>query len=197
MAAACLLMANCGMAEGDEDDRNSRHYLQFDDAAFEAFCLAHYDQNGDDRLSRYEAQRVRTMDCSQMGISSLALIEEFSQLESLNCAQNNLTSLRVDACVRLKRLDCSANSLESLSIDGVRSLVALNCSLNRLTRLDLASNANLQTLDGESNRFEVVDLSPCAQSLQARLRKNPELRTIYYRTGQQVDYESPAGLVER
>lgn len=197
LTAIALLLGGCGMAEGDEDDRNRRIYLAFDDAAFEEFCLAHYDLNGDGRFSRYEAERVLHLDCSGMGITSLALIGEFKRLETLDCSNNGLTTLDIEQCGSLQRLDCARNSLVNLSIEGLRSLTALNCADNALTHLDLGSNRNLQQFDGGKNRYAVIDLSPCAVSLQAQLRGNALLQTIYYRAGQQVDYESPATLVER
>ena len=196
-AAALLLLGGCGMAEGDDEDRNSRIYLTFDDVAFEEFCLARYDLNGDGRFSRHEAQRVLHLDCSGLGITSLALIDEFKHLETLNCANNALTDLDVKACRSLRTLDCTNNRLGHLEVEGLRSLTVLRCAENELTNLNVGSNVNLEELQGEQNRFTVLDLSSCAASLRAWLRNNPSLKTIYYRTGQQIDYASPATLVER
>lgn len=55
-----LLSAACGLAEDERDEKNRYIYLTFYDKAFEAYCLDEFDVDGDGRISRYEAQRVRT-----------------------------------------------------------------------------------------------------------------------------------------
>lgn len=195
--AASLCLMACGMAEDEQDDRNRRIYLNFDDARFEAFCLEYYDLNGDDRISRYEAERVVTMDCSGQQIRSLNLIDEFANLEVLDCSENELTRLDVEQCRGLRQLDCARNTLAELRLDGLRSLDVLNCAENQLSQLELQSNGVLRRLDARANRLTMLDLSPCLATLQANVRANPQLETVYYRAGQQVDFESPTTLVER
>lgn len=200
-AGVCALLAlgsvACGLAEGDEDERKRTDYITLSDPAFEAFCLAYYDLNGDHRLSRYEAERVRVMDCSGRGIRSLAEIDAFCNLQELECSANELTHLDLERNRSLTELCCAENRLVELSVVGVRSLKRLDCHANALPRLDLTTAANLQQLDARSNALATIDLSLCARSLTASLRGNPKLTTIYARAGQQVDYESPAVLVER
>ena len=57
-----LLSAACGLAEDERDEKNRYIYLTFYDKAFEAYCLGEFDVDGDGRISRYEAQRVRTVE---------------------------------------------------------------------------------------------------------------------------------------
>lgn len=197
LAAAAVGCAACGMAEGDEDERNRTKYLTFDDEAFATYCLTHYDLNGDGRLSRYEAQRVLEIDCSGLGIRTLGVMEEFENLERLNCSGNELTRLDVEGCRALEELNTARNPLAQLSIGGLHLLQRIDCSENRLTNLDLRSTANLLRLVACDNRFEVLDLSLCSASLQADVRLNPQLQTVYYRAGQQVDCGAPTELVER
>ena len=140
-----LLCTACGLAEDDRDEDNKYIYLDFYDKAFEAYCLEKFDTNGDGRISRYEAQRVRRMSCPGRGIASLTDIREFFNLRELDCSGNDLTRLDLTACTYLERLDCRDNALVSLDLDGVRGLVWMDCSGNDLPRLDLHSTASLLT----------------------------------------------------
>lgn len=196
-AVASLGLLACGMAEDEQDDRNRHIYLSFSDAAFETFCLERYDLNGDGRISRYESERVLNMDCSGCGIRFLDDMKEFARLKTLRCADNALTSLDVEPCTELEVLDCARNALTELRIDGLRSLAEINCSENQLSQLELRAAGSLRRLDARANRFRMLDLSPCLVALQANVRQNPQLETVYYRAGQQVDFESPTALVER
>lgn len=52
---AFALLAACGLADDERDDKNKRVYITFADPAFEAYCLEHFDIDHDGRISRYEA----------------------------------------------------------------------------------------------------------------------------------------------
>lgn len=116
-----LLSAACGLAEDERDEKNRYIYLTFYDKAFEAYCLGEFDVDGDGRISRYEAQRVRTVECPERGVASLSDLKEFTRLERLDCRGNALTRLDV-TMTRLEWLDCSDNGLVSLDVNGLRGL---------------------------------------------------------------------------
>lgn len=189
--------AACGMAERDDSDSKSYDYLTLQDQAFKSYCLEAFDTNRDGKLSRYEAEGVRCIDCSARGIASLSSIEAFTQLEELNCANNKIEHLDLDNNHELQRVNCAGNGLKSLEIGSLRRLTKVDCSDNRLTELALNQTASLHTLDCRQNLFTILDLAPCNAQLKADARQNPQLEIIYYRSGQQVNYGAPAVLVER
>lgn len=139
-----LLSAACGLAEDERDEKNRYIYLTFYDKAFEAYCLGEFDVDGDGRISRYEAQRVRTVECPERGVASLSDLKEFTRLERLDCRGNALTRLDV-TMTRLEWLDCSDNGLVSLDVNGLRGLAYLDCGGNSLPRL---AKRRLQRTDG-------------------------------------------------
>ena len=190
-----LLGTACGLAEGDRDEDNKHVYLKFYDKAFEACCLEKFDTNGDGRISRYEAQRVRRMSCPGRGIESLTDIREFFNLREFDCSDNGLEQLDLTACTCLEKLDCSGNALVSLDLDGLRGLVWLDCSGNVLPRLDLHSTVSLLTLDCRGNALTTLDVTSCDANLKADVRSNPDLTTVYCCAVQNISFDGPTQLI--
>lgn len=128
----------CGLADNERDEKNRRVYLNFYDKKFEAFCLGEYDLDGDGRISRYEAQRVLSLDCSQRGIASL----------------DDVAELRTDGLRALVELDCSENPLPLLDLTS-------NVSLTRFA----ARGCDFRTLDlaNCSAWMESADVRGCRQ----------------------------------
>ena len=120
LATLFLPLHSCGLGEDSRDEDNRYVYLRFADPAFEAYCLEHWDLNGDGRISRYEAQRVWDMDCSSLGVKTLAGIEEFTALRKLDCSGNEIVALDVRKCIFMEQLNCSGNALISLDIKGLQ-----------------------------------------------------------------------------
>ena len=194
---AALAATSCGLAYDERAEKNKYVYLTFSDKTFERFCIENYDLNGDGRLSRYEAQRVREMACSGLGIASLADLAAFTGLERLDCARNELEELDLTPCTRLRQVDCSGNRISRLDVDDLRALVRLDCSDNKLAQVDLTSNGSLSGLDARRNRCRTLDVASCAATLQADVRENPELSTVYCRSGQSVAFDGITELVTR
>lgn len=195
---AVLCVSSCGLIDDDRSEDNKYIYLTFYDKRFEALCLEHYDLDGDGRLSRYEAQRVVSLDCAGAGLTSLTDLREFTSLRTLDCRDNALTELDLSLLTHLEEVRCDGNALTRLVVDDLRGLTLLTCRENALTRLDLASTPSLAQLDCRSNRLRTLDVTSCAPTLQADVRDNPELATVYYAASTQtVSVNGPTELVAR
>ena len=190
-ALLLIFLTACGLTDDERDETDRYTFITFSDAAFERFCLEHYDADDDGRISRYEARMVRTMDCAGLGIRSLNGIEYFVNLRTLDCADNLLDRLDVTRCIPLERLDCSDNVLAALDVRGLRVLAALLCAGNDLRALDLTANVSLSRLNGADNDFRILDLSACAARIVLlRTTGNPSLSVIYLRADQRISEQA-------
>lgn len=85
-------------------------------------------------------------------------------LQTLNCYNNQLTSLRVPTGIQ-----------------------GLNCSNNQLTTLDLEGYAAVRYVNCEYNLFETLDVSPCMAMTSLNCSDNKFLKILYMAEGQSID----------
>ncbi|MCM1567851.1 MAG: fibronectin type III domain-containing protein [Roseburia sp.] len=131
----------------------------FPDENFRKYVEEKIDTDGDGQLSGEEQAKVWRISCSRMEISDLTGIEYFTKLSSLNCNNNNLSSLDVSVCPKLETLYCNNNNLSSLDVSGCTELSLLNCNNNNLSSLDVSGCPNLSHLYCENNHLSSLDLS--------------------------------------
>lgn len=130
----------------------------FPDPAFRQYVSSRFDLNRDGVLSDTEVESVTTISCASLGIESLSGIEYFTKLQTLNCASNYLTELKLDTLTSLTALYCSNNYLEELNPENCPSLLTLICFGNMLKTLDVSTCASLRTVDCSSNMLTVLNL---------------------------------------
>ena len=134
-------------------------YITFSDKAFFAYLLENFDTDGDGRLSNLEISEVKEIDCSNLGIASLEGINQFTNLTSLICSGNLLTTLSINSLTALVTLICDNNQLERLDISRNTKLVTVDCSFNNLYSLGTNSNTELKTLVCNNNTLATLTLS--------------------------------------
>ena len=96
----------------------------FPDAFFRGYMTEYADMDADGQLSEEEVSGVTGIDVSGMGIQDLRGIEYFTELESLDCSDNELTSLDLSANAKLQILKAESN--------------CLNIALDEQSRFDLS-----------------------------------------------------------
>ncbi|MFK5889401.1 MAG: T9SS type A sorting domain-containing protein [Flavobacteriaceae bacterium] len=168
------------------------------------FEQALIDQGLDDVLDNYvltiDISIIGFLDVSGKNINSLEGIQDFMELTTLVCSNNNLTYLDLSsnhigefACdnnqlttlilnVEAGVVDCSNNQLSSLNIP--TGITNLNCSHNTFTSLDLSSTVDLSILDCSYNQLTALDLRNGINTLiqydyDFDTRNNPDLNCIY------------------
>ncbi len=85
-----------------------------------------------------------------------------SEIVTLGCDNNQLTSLDVSGCTALQELSCYYNhQLTSLDVSSCTALEKLWCFGNKLTSLDVSSCTALKGLTCGGNPFTSLDVSRC------------------------------------
>lgn len=190
----------------DADSRNVASNITIDaahfpDANFRTYILDKenkVDDNGDGILSVREIRNCKELNIEKYGIQDLTGIEYFTNLETLDCSQNQLTTLDVTKneklvdlkCTgnaltaltltensELEYLDCEGNKLSSLNVSGNKKLLYLICGNNVITTLDLQYNLKLERLSCSLNRLATLDLSRNTALLYLECENN-KLTTI-------------------
>lgn len=108
---------------------------------------------------KHQMFQVSTLKVKGCSLTSLAGIEYFTQLNSLDCSGNSLESLDVSALTRLTYLDCSGNSLKSLDVSKLIDLTELCCYNNGLETLSLPTTSALTYLQCYNNALTALDVS--------------------------------------
>jgi len=118
---------------------------------------------------------VTSIDVSNSSITNLSGIEYFTDLETLICKGNSLTTINLSENIVLKYLDCSNNPLTTLDVsknillqelycDGVvtiinKSIAGKTTTTAHLTVLDLSNNLFLNKLSCSNNQIISLDIS--------------------------------------
>ena len=160
----------------------------FPDTTFRSYISEYADSDNNGVLSYEERTEVIGIDIYDRGISSLAGIEYFPELDNLWCSKNELTELDVSRNRKLDTLVCDDNHLTSLDVSRNTVLSELSCCGNELTALDVSMNPELRELYCSRNGLKTVDVSrnPKLEVLHCSevgltsldVRYNPELTTL-------------------
>jgi|GEM_PF-2546357 Bacterial surface proteins containing Ig-like domains len=102
--------------------------------------------DGDDGISRKEAELVKSLDISDKGITSFEELYYFFNLEELSCESNQIAALDLSKLTKLQTLRCQNNQLTKLDISQNSALTTLLCGQNNIDTLDIRGNNNLADL---------------------------------------------------
>ena len=154
LAAAVLAPVAAMASEPHSVEINDKN---FPDARFQAY-VKDFDKDGDGSLSE-EIADVKEINVSGQYISNLTGIEHFTALGTLDCSENQLTSLDVSKNTELTYLYCFNNQLTELDVSQNKALKTLDCSDNQLTELDVLRHTELGSLVCSNNQLTSLDVS--------------------------------------
>lgn len=101
---------------------------------------------------------ITSLDVTNSNITDLTGIDAFTNLETLNCAFNSLTTLDLGGNIHLKILNCTFNKITNLDVSKNIDLDRLSCFENQLSNLNISTNINLTYLDCSDNNLTSLDL---------------------------------------
>ena len=96
---------------------------------------------------------------SMYKITNLTGIEDFGNLQYLNCSNNKFDTLNLNNSQYLKHIICASDSIEVLMIDSLFSLDKLQCNSNNITNINLLGNPALTELWCWDNQLDNLNLS--------------------------------------
>jgi len=117
------------------------------------------DINGDGEIQNFEAEAVHYLTVSFENINNLEGIVAFTNLESLNCSNNNIVNLDLTNNTNLTLVNCNDNnSLNTLNVTGL-NLETLQFNNGHISNIDISSSTNLKTLYCKNNNLTALDLT--------------------------------------
>jgi Leucine-rich repeat (LRR) protein len=130
------------------------------DPFFEAYCLAHFDKNGNKMVQKKEVESIKSLNVRGLKIQSLKGVEEFLSLEELDCSNNQLMRLYLSQNKKLTTIYCARNELQALDVSDNVNLHTLDCSHNHIVVLNLLNNEMLEVLKCTDNPLIIINVWP-------------------------------------
>lgn len=188
--------------------QEKNEFINIPDAGFRSYLLDNFDSDCDGQLSKAECEAIDTIyPWIDKNIASLQGIEYFTALKFLgchateitkldvskntklvflNCNGNLITSLDVTKNPNLKELYCWGTQITSLNVSKNTKLEDLTCHSTEITKIDVSKNSNLEELICDNTKITSLDVSSNPNLLTLYCFDNPQLKTIYLKTGQNI-----------
>ena len=132
---------------------------QLDVSHLKDLVMLNCSHNDLEQLDVRNSKFLETLYCSWNRLTELdADVAHKSRLVSVECQNNQLTSLILGQNKLLKKLNCAHNQLTQLNLNNMISLKDLNCFNNQLTVLDVSDSPKLTTLWLGDNHLTSLNL---------------------------------------
>ena len=132
---------------------------QLDVSNLKDLVMLNCSHNDLEQLDVRNSKFLETLYCSSNRLTELdADVTHKSRLVSVECQNNQLTSLILGENKGLKKLNCAHNQLTQLNLNNMSALKELNCANNQLTVLDVSDSPELTTLWLKNNHLTSLNL---------------------------------------
>ncbi|MDO5443372.1 MAG: hypothetical protein Q4G10_06840 [Bacteroidia bacterium] len=112
------------------------------------------------RIDLRNNTRLRYVEVDGNKLTEMLLPETNCDIEEIHCIFNELESLDVSGCPRLRLLWCWENKLTSLDLTNNHFLIDLSCAQNDFSNgLDVSANKLLRHLYCNNDRLQSIDVS--------------------------------------
>jgi len=153
--------------------------INFPDKKFKEYLVSNFDKDGDAEISLNEALTIKSVDCKNRGLVSLAGIEFFENLTHIDCSYNDIKEINLNQNTNLTYVNCVQNiHLTNLIINNCPLLKTIYCGNTRLSKLDVSNNNLLEIL---SCRFTPLD--------ELNIINNPKLIRLNVRSCELYDID--------
>jgi uncharacterized repeat protein (TIGR01451 family) len=157
------------------------------DTNFKAKLIAlGVDTNNDGQIQNSEAIDRVGLDVSNSNIADLTGIRSFLSIQSLNCSNNQLSTLNLSGLNDLFSFDCSNNAISAINFTGV-NLNIFVCEFNQLSSLNINSMTNLELLNCNNNNLSSLNLSNMTNLLNLKCANNV-LTSLNVNNSNQLSY---------
>jgi hypothetical protein len=137
------------------------------------------DSNNDDEIQISEALLVYSLNVVLQNINNLTGIENFTNLQHIQCQNNQLINLPFSNLINLKEIYCNDNLIASLSeIENLTQLKKIWFSSNQVVSFNLQNLSQLENIQCSDNLLTEINL--CGTSVKLLwCQNNPNLHSLY------------------
>ncbi len=125
---------------------------------------------------------LHTLECYENQLTSLDL-SQCPSLETIDCHINHINNLHISECVELTNLTAWSNNLTFLNVSQNIYLSYIHISYNSITHIDLTNNINLLNFSCTYGNFEALDFSNNPNLTSIGCSYNPQLNYLDMRNG--------------
>ncbi|CAM4398592.1 T9SS type A sorting domain-containing protein [Flavobacterium terrigena] len=116
------------------------------------------DTDNDNEIQLSEALAVTRLLVFGQNISNLSGIENFTNLQKLDCTNNNLTFINFQNNNIITTLFCDNNQITNLVLNNLPNLTNFSCSSNLIQSLDLSTTGFVQGNFGNNPNLQLINL---------------------------------------
>ncbi|RTY87979.1 leucine-rich repeat domain-containing protein [Flavobacterium sp. GT3R68] len=137
------------------------------------------DINNDNEIQVSEALTVYSLHLSSRTITNLTGIESFTNLQFIECQNNQITNLPFSTLANLEGIICSNNQISSLNeIENLTHLKELWFSFNQITNVNFQNLSQLEEIQCKNNLLTEINL--CGTNVRFLwCSNNPNLQALY------------------